>query len=76
MEKCPKEEMWSVVSNNPKQGKDFREFRGEIMNVGIDYVVIPRIKIQLMVFNEWQWRKIRWQPRLTRIRHTEMQLEQ
>ena len=34
---CPTEMMWADVLNKPKQGKSFREFRGELMNVPLDY---------------------------------------
>ena len=29
--------MWADVLNNPKQGKCFREFRGYLMNIDMDY---------------------------------------
>ena len=29
--------MWADVMNNTNQGKVFRDFRGEMMNSGIDY---------------------------------------
>ena len=29
--------MWVDVLNNPKQGKVFKEFIGEVINVEIDY---------------------------------------
>ena len=29
--------MWADVLNKPKQGKAFREFRGGLVNVGINY---------------------------------------
>ena len=29
--------MWADVLNNPKQGNVFRYFRGEIINVEVDY---------------------------------------
>ena len=31
------ERMWSYILNKPKQGKAFRLFRGELMNVPEDY---------------------------------------
>ena len=29
--------MWADILNKPKQGKSFREFRSELMNVPLDY---------------------------------------
>ena len=37
VEYCPTEKIWDDLLNKPKQGKDFRSFRGELMNVGINY---------------------------------------
>ena len=31
------ENMWEYVLNNPKQGKVFREFRGDLINFKVDY---------------------------------------
>ena len=33
---CPTEIMWADILNKPKQGKSFREFRSELMNVPLD----------------------------------------
>ena len=37
MEYFPIEEMWEYVLNKTNQGKYFREFRGELMNVVVKY---------------------------------------
>ena len=37
VEHCPPEKIWSDILNKPNQGKSFRIFRGELMNVPEDY---------------------------------------
>jgi hypothetical protein len=36
-EHCPTEQMWADINTKPKQGAAFREFRGHVMGIPVDY---------------------------------------
>ena len=50
--------MWADVMNNTNQGKVFRDFRGEMMNSGIDYGNSIEKKILVTGFHERHQKRI------------------